>query len=130
MNQVHLAGRLPSDPRTIAIAVAYVVAALAIPFLTGWVWNRMSPAEPPDERATLRGSAQVLSLKAASGLRQVWGTVELEVHIPGSEPYIKSVYRQFEPEELAAAQPGMTVQVRADPDKPKRFRIDFNQPVM
>jgi|SRR6516225_6443578 hypothetical protein len=117
------------DPRVLAIAVASVVGWFVIFFLIGWVRNRLSSDEPTDERATLRGTAQVLSLKTGSGLGQVWGTIELEVHIPGSEPYVKSVYKQLEPEQIAAVQPGKTVQVRVDPDKPKKFRIDFNQPI-
>ncbi len=128
------------------------VVLLVIALVAGWLiynawrhpWTdfRSLAREPSDERATLSGSAQVLSFKKtgatelkALGYRPTRNTryvckIELEVHIPGREPYLTVVGKPLNRAERAAVRPGMTVQVRVDPDDdPENVRIDFTQPI-
>jgi len=93
-------------------------------------WSKRQPREPKSERATLRGTAQVLSFKKTRG--EAWNVgylciIELAVHIPGREQYVTVVRKLLRPEERAAVQRGETVQVRVDPDDdPKNVRIDLD----
>ena len=128
------------------------VVLLVIALVAGWLiynawrhpWTdfRSLAHEPPDERATLRGSAQVLSFKktGATEFRSLGYIptrntryickIELEVRIPGREPYLTVVGKLLNRAERAAVRRGMTVQVRVDPDdEPQNVRIDFDQPI-
>lgn len=133
------------------VASAIVVAAWALYSVWAFRWSKRQPHEPKDERATLRGTAQVLSFKKTRGeawnagylflpvwvvreprkTRRYWCIIKLAVHITGREQYVTVVRKLLGPEGRAAAQPGNTVLVRVDPnDDPKNVRIDVNQPTV
>jgi hypothetical protein len=114
-----------------AIVAGIVVIGAAQVFL--WAHRFMKRAEP-------RGTAQVLSFVNLAGNkncrqrhgRQVDGRdlcrIELEVNIPGREPYVTVVEEPLWPSGQAELQPGKAVRVRVDTDNPKSLRFDFNQP--
>lgn len=130
------------------------VGVSVIWWVLAYRWTKRQPHEPKVERATLRGTAQVLSFKEGHAdwsygeyrdyetsfnpfrRRQIkrdlghWCNIQLEVHIPGREQYVTVVRKLLRPAEQAAVQRGNTVQVRVDPnDDPKNVRIDFDQPI-
>jgi hypothetical protein len=132
------------------VVSAIVVGAWALYSVWAYKWSKRQPHEPKDERATLRGTAQVLSFKKTRG--EAWNAgylflpaymvreprktrrylciIKLAVQIPGREQCVTVVRKLLGPAERAAAQPGKIVQVRVDPnDDPKNVRIDFNQPI-
>jgi hypothetical protein len=84
-------------------------------------------------RRTLEGTARVLSVHqfAPNYLTDQRGRtrcrIELEVNIPGREPYVKFLKQQLKPAEQAAAKPGRTLRVAFDPKRPKYFWVDFSQ---
>jgi len=137
------------------VVVIAILAAWALITVWGYKYSMRQPREPADEKATLQGTAQVLSFKQTkatdwhsaiemenSGRRDLLGrkteaaknaryvcVIKLAVHIPGREEYVAVVKKPFGPEQRAAAQPGATVSVRVDPDDdPKNVRIDVDQP--
>jgi hypothetical protein len=112
------------------VVSAIVVGAWVIYSVIVLRWMKRHPWEPTVERATLSGTAQVLSLKTTSR-RDVTGRrlcrIKVAVHVPGREPYVTEVKKMLGPEGQFAAQPGTTVGVRADPDRPEMVRIDLIQ---
>jgi hypothetical protein len=133
-----------------------VVAAWAIYAVWAYRWSKRQPHEPKAEKATLRGTAQVLSFKQTKGMDwdsaidvelygkrnllgrkreaaknyKYWCIIKLAVHIPGREEYVIVARKPLGPEQRAAVQPGKTIQVRIDPEgEPKDVLIDFNQPI-
>ena len=129
------------------VVSAIVVGAWVLYSVWAYKWSKRQPHEPKDERATLRGTAQVLSFKKTRGeawnagylflpavyvreprkRRRYWCIIKIAVHIPGREQYVTVVRKLLGPDERAAVQRGETVQVRVDPDDdPKNVRIDVN----
>ena len=129
---------------------AIVVGAWVLYSVWAFRWSKRQPHEPKDERATVRGTAQVLSFKKTRGeawnagylflpaymvreprkTRRYMCIIKLAVQIPGREQYVTVVRKLLRPAERAAAQPGKIVQVRVDPnDDPKNVRIDFDQSI-
>ena len=129
------------------VVSAGVVGVWLIYTVWAFRWSKRQPREPTDEKATLRGTAQVLSFKKTRGeawnagylflpavyvreprkRRRYWCIIKIAVHIPGREQYVTVVRKLLRPEERAAVQRGETVQVRVDPDDdPKNVRIDMN----
>jgi hypothetical protein len=108
-------------PVQFAIVVGMVVIGVA-PFFV-WAHRFMKRAEP-------RGTAQVLSFVKIRGNKNGRNLcrIELEVNIPGREPYVTVVEKPLWPAGQAALQPGKTVLVRVDADKPESLRFDFNHP--
>jgi hypothetical protein len=138
--------------RHYAVPIAIGVGAWVIVCVIAYRWTKRQPHEPTDERATLRGTAQVLSFKKTRGTdwasirwyptvtggigakpkrnARYWCIIKLAVRIPGREQYATVVRKPLGPAERAAVRPGMAVQVRVDPDDdPKNVRIDLNEPV-
>jgi hypothetical protein len=121
----------------VALALA---AGVAIYFVWAIKWGkrrskRMS-REPAPFKATLRGTAQVLSFKQFSGYgyggRNCWCKFRLEVHIPGREPYVTVIQLVLDKAQRSAVRRGMTLQVRVDPHgDPKNVYIEaLHQPYM
>ena len=129
------------------VVSAGVVGVWLIYTVWAFRWSKRQPREPTDEKATLRGTAQVLSFKKTRGeawnagylflpavyvreprkRRRYWCIIKLAVHIPGREQYVTVVRKLLGPDERAAVQRGETVQVRVDPDDdPKNVRIDLD----
>ena len=129
------------------VVVLAIVAAWAIYSVWGYRWSKRQAREPAIGKATLRGTAQVLSCKQTRGMDwtsfarygdfygspsrknkpkvRYWCIVKLEVHLPGREPYVTVLRKPLNLAERAAVQRGMTVRVRVDPnDDPKNVYID------
>jgi hypothetical protein len=108
-----------------------VVAVLVIGVVYLWMYRRAARrAERAARRAELVGTARVLSFAKSADYRgRCMCRIELEVNIPGREPYVAHTEQNLGPHEIAAIQQGTTVPVRADPDNPKSVRIDFSQPI-
>jgi hypothetical protein len=108
-------------PVAFAFVVGMVVIGVAPLFV--WVHRFMKRAEP-------RGTAQVLSFVKIRGNENGHDLcrIELEVNIPGREPYVTVVEEPLWPAGQAAVQPGKTVLVRVDTDNPKSLWFDFNHP--
>ena len=114
-----------------------------IAVLVNRVWSRRHPSgEPTVEGPRVTGTAQVLSFKKTS-TAVGWGgritketprvcIIELEVHIPGREPYVRVTRPALGPDKQAVVQPGRTVAVEVDGDRPQtgRVKIDFTQPII
>jgi hypothetical protein len=136
------------------VAVA-LLAAWALYTVWAFKWSKRQPREPSVGKATLHGTAQVLSFKQTKGMdshsaseveyygqRNLLGRktkaarnahyyckIKLAVHIPGREEYVAVVSKYLGPEQRAAVQPGATVSIRVDPDgDPKNVRLDVDQP--
>jgi hypothetical protein len=138
------------------VVILALVAVWALYGVWAYKWSKRQPREPADEKATLRGTAQVLSFKqtkvmdsqtesALEGFavrRNLLGrltqvgkdakyvcNIKLAVHIPGREEYVAVVKPLLGLEQRAAVQPGATVSVRVDPDDdPKNIRLDIEPP--
>ena len=108
-------------PVAFAFVVGMVVIGVAPLFV--WVHRFMKRAEP-------RGTAQVLSFVKIRGNENGHDLcrIELEVNIPGREPYVTVVEKLLWPAAQAALQPGKAVLVRVDTDDPKSLWFDFNRP--
>ena|ERR1700739_38769 len=109
-------------PVPFAIVVGMFVIGVASIFV--WVYQFMKRAEP-------RGTAQVLSFVKIRNNKNGHDLcrIELEVNIPGREPYVAVVEKPLWAAGQAAVQPGKTVPVRVDTDNPKSLWFDFNHPV-
>ncbi len=74
----------------------------------------------------MEGTARVLSLKEPTRFQrgQGWGWIELEVDIPGREPYMAEIHVQLPPDRKAL-RPGKTIKVWHDPKgrNPKNVRL-------
>src|ERR1700722_8921470 len=102
----------PSD-RTSVLAVLVIVGIWA------WLVRRAFT------RRVVSGTAHVLSLKKSAGYREPRRCrIELEVNIPGREPYVKLQEQKLGPTEQDAAQPGRTLQVWVDPKRKRYIYID------
>ena len=108
-------------PVPFVIVVGMVVIGVAPLFV--WVHRFMTRAKP-------RGTAQVLSFLKIRGNKNGHDLcrIELEVNVPGREPYVAVVEKPLWPAGQAAVQPGKTVPVRVDIDNPKSLWFDFNHP--
>jgi hypothetical protein len=108
-------------PLLSAIVVVLVVIGVA-PFFA-WVYRFMKRGEPT-------GTGQVLSFVQISNNKNGHDLcrIELEVNIPGREPYVTVVEKLLWPAAQAALQPGKAVLVRVDTDDPKSLWFDFNRP--
>lgn len=77
-------------------------------------------------RRLVEGTARVLSLKEPTRFQrgQGWGWIELEVDIPGREPYMAEIHVQLPPDRKAL-RPGKTIKVWHDPKgrNPKNVRL-------
>lgn len=103
------------------IPTAIVLGTLVIGFLILWVWAKRSPDEP---RVT--GTARVVSLKESADYRgRRCCRIELEVNIPGREPYVAVTEKNLGPAEQAATQPGGTVAVAVDSANPQNVRLEL-----
>jgi hypothetical protein len=102
-----------------------VVGIVVIGFLILVVWGQLSAPR------LITGSARVLSFaKSAADQRgRCWCRIELEVNIPGRDPYVTLMEQQLVPDEMAAIQQGMTVPVQVDATDQHKVRIDVNQPI-
>jgi hypothetical protein len=116
-------------------------------------WSKRQPREPARKDATLVGTGKVLSFKKTNGLDWSEGSrdymnaldydgwasrrekrnaryyckIELAVDIPGREPYVAVVNKPLNYAERAAVKPGMTFQVRVDPNgDPKNVLLELN----
>ena len=107
----------------IPVAAVLAIGVIWVLRLWGQVWS--------ENRQKVSGTARVRSLaKSAADQRgRCWCQIELDVNIPGRDPYLTLMEQQLVPDEIAAIQQGMTVPVLADPDNPKSVRIDFGQPI-
>jgi hypothetical protein len=132
-----------------------IFAVWAIYTVWAYKWSKRQPREPADEKATLQGTAEVLSFKQTKGMdlhsatqvelhgqrgllgrktaaarnARYYCTIKLAVHIPGREEYVAVVKKPLGPEQRAVVQPGATASVRVDPDGDlKNVRIDVDQP--
>jgi hypothetical protein len=56
--------------------------------------------------------------------------IGLRVHITDYEPYNIEIRQHVDPEDLAALQPGATVEILVDPADPNQAMIDFTEPVV
>ena len=161
MEQVDYKGALAAVASAARWAVHHPVVLIAIvavwAMYTVWAykWSKRQPHEPTEEKATLQGTAEVLSFKQTKGMdvhsavavdlsghrdligrktkaarnARYWCTIKLAVHIPGREDYVAVVKEPLGPEQRAAVHPGATVSVRVDPDDdPKNVRIDVDHP--
>ena len=124
------------------VPIGIVAGIVVIVFVILYRWaNRKpdevnrQPDEPPVERPTLTGTAQVLSFKntrATTLSHAFWGEdqplcrIELEVHVPGREPYVKVVNYYLGPRGRRAVKPGRTVAVSVDSADLQNVRIDFS----
>ena len=124
------------------LPIGIVAGIVVIVFVILYRWaNRKpdevnrQPDEPPVERPTLTGTAQVLSFKntrATTLSHAFWGEdqplcrIELEVHVPGREPYVKVVNYYLGPRGRRAVKPGRTVAVSVDSADLQSVRIDFS----
>jgi hypothetical protein len=101
------------------ILILMVLGTLVIGFLILRVWAKRSPDEP---RVTATG--RVLSLKkTASNGGRCWCEIELEVNVPGREPYVALKTKHLGPARQAAVQPGGTVAVAVDSADPQNVRL-------
>ena len=110
----------------IPVAAVLVIGVIWV----GWLWW----LGWSENRRQVSGTARVLSFAKtpadqADQRGRRWCRIKLEVHVPGREQYVTVLRKPLGAAEQAAVQPGKTVQVRADPDKPKSVRIDFSQPI-
>ena len=106
-------------PVQFAIVVGMVVIGVA-PFFV-WAHRFVKRAEP-------RGTAQVLSFVKIRGNKNGRDLcrIELEVHVPGREPYVKGVNYYLGPRGRRAVKPGRTVAVSVDSADLQNVRIDFS----
>jgi len=119
--------------RPVAFAIVVGMVVIGVAQVSLWVHRFMKRAEP-------RGTAQVLSFVKISGNKNCRQRhdrgyegrevcrIELEVNIPGREPYVAVVEKPLWPAAQAALQPGKAVRVRVDTDNPKSLRFDFDEP--
>jgi hypothetical protein len=125
------------------VVVLAIVAAWGIFAVWQYRWSKRQAREPSAQKATVRGTAQVLSFKQTKAVAwndpsvitsELWGyssgpgktaphwcDIRLQVHIPGRGPYVTVIKKLLG---------RMTVQVRVDPnDDPKNVLIDLSQPI-
>jgi hypothetical protein len=80
-------------------------------------------------------AAQVLSLSqwgpvsANTAVPRTLCRIRLRVQAAGREPYNATVWRNVDPWDNGAVEPGRTVAVEIDVTNPKRVRIDLNRPL-
>jgi hypothetical protein len=103
-----------------------VLAVLVIGVLWVW-WLRRSYL-----RRRVGGTARVVSLKKTAPDQggRCWCQIELEINIPGREPYGASRTKHLGPAEQAAVQPGRSFQAWVDLRDQEFLGIDFNQPML
>jgi hypothetical protein len=101
------------------IPILIVLGTLVIGFLILRVWAKRSPNDPE-----VTGTARVLSLKKSADYRgRRLCRIELEVTIPGREPYVALTEKNLGPDEQDAMQPGGTVAVAVDSANPQTVRL-------
>src|ERR1700742_5152732 len=109
------------------VVVLAIVAALAIYGVWAYKWSKRQAREPSADKATVRGTAQVLSFKQTKAVawndpnvihteltgyyypsknQRYWCAIRLDVHIPGREPYVTVIKKLLDPRERSAVQPG------------------------
>jgi hypothetical protein len=124
------------------VAALVIVAAVAIYFVWAIKWaprmlskrTKRMHREPSPKKATLGGTAQVLSFEQSkgpgSGLRNNWYIIRLKVHVPGRKPYMTVIRTIPNPAQRSAVRRGITVQVGVDPHgDPKNVYIeDLHRP--
>jgi hypothetical protein len=140
-----------------AVLLAIVVGVPLFAIYSVWAfrWSKRQPREPARKDATLVGTGKILSFKKTNGMDWSAGSrdymnaveyggwasrkekrnaryyckIELAVDIPGREPYVAVVRKPLNYDERAAVKPGMTFEVRVDPDDdPKNVLLDLKAP--
>jgi hypothetical protein len=122
------------------LPIGIVAGIVVIGFLILYRWANRQPDEPTDEAPRLSGTARVLSFentRTTTLSEAFWEggqalplcRIELEVHVPGHEPYVKVVNYTLGRAHRAALQPGKTVGVSVDSADLQNVDLDFNQPI-
>lgn len=115
-----------------ANAISGVVALASIAGVVGSFLVRRfrSPRGPMEQ-----GTAEVLSLRQWGSLSvntavpRVICRIAVRVYVPGREAYRATVWRNVDPWDIGAVEPGRTVAVDIDSGKPQRVRIDLSRQV-
>ena len=150
MNTVYLADpaqqRVFDDLRHLVTnhTVLKAIVSLIILYVVARVFRRLQkrafPRRPLVRPPTLAGgTAKVLSFKKTRGVRlaNYYGPgggnrktpyiciVELEIHVPGLEPYVRVIKPSLNRKNRAAMQPGKTIGVDVDPSNPTNGYIHY-----